>query len=245
MTSGDLEQLLRARYAAPAYALLTQVGIATGFACDRWADALAMGLWPSRGVHLHGFELKVSRGDWLKELKQPEKAERHVRYCDHWWLVVSEPAIVAPGELPKTWGLLAAKGDKLQVAVEAPKLEPEPPPRKFLAAIFRKVVEQPLSAVEKQKEYERGYQAGKERLDAQRDRRLYIELMERVEAFRAASGIDLDYPLGGDAAKVGAAVKAVLGAEESALRTVRYLRDRLTYMLKELNELAPASEKAK
>lgn len=244
MTSGDLEDLLRARFADPAYALLTQVGISTGFACDRWADALAMGLWPSRGVHLHGFELKVDRGDWLRELKKPEKAERHVRYCDHWWLVVSDKAIVHDGELPKTWGLLVVKGGKLHVAVDAPKLEPEPPPRKFLAAIFRKVVEQKLSDIERQAEYDRGYQAGKKSLDMQYERKRHIALREQVDAFKAASGIDLDYPLGGDAAKVGAAVKAVLGAEESALRTVRYLRDRLTYMLAELNELAPANEKA-
>jgi len=32
-----------------------------------------MDLWPSGGLEIHGHEVKVSRSDWLRELKEPEK----------------------------------------------------------------------------------------------------------------------------------------------------------------------------
>ncbi|WP_439030247.1 hypothetical protein [Gordonia terrae] len=70
----------------------------------RTADALAIDTWISKGMELHGFEVKCSRSDWLAELKQPEKSEAFRRICDRWWLVTSDPAIVKPGELPDGWG---------------------------------------------------------------------------------------------------------------------------------------------
>lgn len=60
---------------------------AAGFNVTRTADVLALGLWPSRGNELHGFEVKVSRADWRKELAQPEKAEGWCQIVDRWWIV--------------------------------------------------------------------------------------------------------------------------------------------------------------
>lgn len=70
----------------------------------RTADALAIDTWISKGMELHGFEMKCSRSDWLTELRQPEKSEAFRRVCDRWWLVTSDPAIVKDGELPGGWG---------------------------------------------------------------------------------------------------------------------------------------------
>jgi len=51
-------------------------------------------LWPSRGLHLMGFEIKAGRGDWLRELKDPGKAEGIAAYCDQWWVVAPAEVIV-------------------------------------------------------------------------------------------------------------------------------------------------------
>ena len=99
------------RYCAPEFALLFEVGNATGFATNRHADAIAMSLWPSRGLALHGFEFKASRSDWVRELKDPAKAETIATFCDYWFLVESDREIVKANALPMTWGLLAPKGD--------------------------------------------------------------------------------------------------------------------------------------
>lgn len=62
---------------------------------------------------IHGFEVKVSRADWLREKHTHDeefpaawKSYPWGRYCTHWWLVVPHKDIVQPGELPEGWGLL-------------------------------------------------------------------------------------------------------------------------------------------
>lgn len=103
----------------------------------RTVDALAVDLWPSSGHPIHGFEVKVSRSDWLTELKDPEKAEAFRPYCDHWWLVVPDTQIVR-GDLPETWGLLAVgKDGRLRVRKPAPKNERLPMPFGMTAAWLR------------------------------------------------------------------------------------------------------------
>lgn len=73
----------------------------------RTADAIAIDTWESKGLELHGFEVKCSRSDWLTELKTPEKSEPFRKFCDRWWLVTSSKDIVKPGELPHGWGHMA------------------------------------------------------------------------------------------------------------------------------------------
>lgn len=122
------------------------------FAYHRIADAVAMDLWPSKGLEIHGHEIKVSRSDWLAELKQPEKSWPVRRYCDRWWLVVSDRSIIKPGELPEGWGLMAI-GERTggatveqyaRVVVAAPKLKPEAISRDFIAPLLRAAVKTAL-----------------------------------------------------------------------------------------------------
>jgi hypothetical protein len=147
MTSTELFDSLRGAYpAAHGWMLLPQVRDATGAGSGRTADGLAMNAWPSRGLEVHGFELKTHRGDWLRELKKPAKAESIFQYCDRWWIVVpEEPAsrdrhVVLPAELPASWGLFVVdKNGKAAPAVQAPKLRPKPLDRAFLAAVLRRL----------------------------------------------------------------------------------------------------------
>ncbi len=147
MNSDQLFDALRSLYpGAHGWMLLPQVRDATGFQGGRTADGLAMNSWPSRGLELHGFELKTFRGDWLRELKKPAKAESIFQYCDRWWIVVpEEPSgrdrlVVKPAELPSNWGLIVidSKG-RAAHAVQAPKLKPKPLERAFLAAVLRRL----------------------------------------------------------------------------------------------------------
>lgn len=81
--SEDLNALVRAKYPGPAYTFLNELRDGTDFhTAGRSADAIAFGTWPSRGLSITGFEYKSYRGDWLNELKKPEKAESIARFCD-------------------------------------------------------------------------------------------------------------------------------------------------------------------
>ena len=92
----ELMNALRNKYDdnGNAFAFMEQVGNATGWECNRHADAIVVSLWKSRGLEIMGFETKVSRSDWLKELKQPEKADEISKYCHRWYLVVGDESIV-------------------------------------------------------------------------------------------------------------------------------------------------------
>ena len=156
----DLVELLAVRYPAPEWAFFPQARNSTGYV-SRTADAVAMNLWPSRGMELHGFEVKVDRGDWLKELKSPEKATKIQQYCDRWWIVAPKE-IVGPAELPSTWGLLLANSGHLRCQVEAPKLQAVELDRGFVAALLRNAASlNTVSENRLKEEFERGVKHGK------------------------------------------------------------------------------------
>src|SRR3546814_18831404 len=66
---------------------------------------------------IEGMEIKVGRGDWLREQRRPEKAEEIARYCDQWWLVTTEGVVADASEIPTAWGwLLLERGGRLKRA---------------------------------------------------------------------------------------------------------------------------------
>lgn len=196
-----LVEMLRERYPTNEYAFFAELRNGTGWSRGpRSADAVAFSLWPSRGLELIGFECKVSRSDWKRELAAPAKAEAIQQYCDRWWVVVSDPKIVQEGELPPTWGLLAAtkgldQGSKLKVITAAPKLEPKDIDRLMLASMFRNFAEsrdadfnqrvEPLVAA--RLETTRSYVEG----DYERLKKQFADLTDEVAKFESASGLDV------------------------------------------------------
>lgn len=113
----------------------------------RCADFVAIDKYHSTQA-MHGHEVKVSRSDWLTELRDPEKAEPIKRFCRYWWLVVPDSDIVKPGELPADWGLIVRSKAGLRAKVKAPELTPEPLTLDFVAglgsAIHRTACREPL-----------------------------------------------------------------------------------------------------
>jgi len=102
----------------------------------RIADAIAVDCWSSKGMEIHGHEVKVSRSDWLAELRVPDKAEAFRPFVDRWWLVVPDLTIVRD-DLPAGWGLMLTNGQATQVIRRAPRLMPAPMHRAMLAGLLR------------------------------------------------------------------------------------------------------------
>jgi hypothetical protein len=219
MSEAQLFQLLRAKYPAEEYALLRSVPDGTGANKARTADALAMALWPSRGLEVTGFEMKASRNDWRAELKNPAKAEAFVRYCDRWYLVVTSADLVAAGELPPTWGLMAVDRGRLVVVEKAPKLQSQPLPREFIAGILRAAQGQSAAEKDLKAAMEAGHRAGvlAGRGELERElRKVRDELTavnHKVRVFEEASGVHLPLYNGG---RIGQFVKLLLagGADQ-------------------------------
>lgn len=142
MTERNVLDLLAERHAAPEWAFLRHVANGTGGHKARTADGIAMNLWPSRGLELHGFEVKTYRSDWLRELSDPAKADEIASRCHRWWVVAGDDAVVAQADLfPQTWGLMVVREEALTVVREAPPLTPAPLTWEFLAGILRRAAE--------------------------------------------------------------------------------------------------------
>lgn len=209
----ELKALLRARFCAPEWALFFEVMEGTGWQASRGrADAVAMNLYPSRGLTVNGCELKVSRTDWLREMKDGAKAEVIFGFCDHWWLVVGDRQIVKDGELPEPWGLIAPRAGQLAIVKQAPKLKPAPLTREFFAMLARRandaaneIIQGRIDAAtadlkgrinELLKKLEEAHRTGNR------------QMAEQVKAFEEASGLSIADSWRG--AQIGAVVKAVL-----------------------------------
>jgi hypothetical protein len=236
-TEWSMCELLRKRYAEPAFVVIRQVRNKAAFDATNTADAFAMGVWPSRGLHLHGFEIKVSRSDWLKELAQPWKADAFQPHCDYWWVVTS-PGVVQLGELPESWGHLERRGQRLVCVKEAPKnAEPEAISRSMLAAIVKRQGDPDRAALAaaEEKGSKLGAKAAEQGFEFERSQ--FTKLKEKVRAFETASGISLEHGWH-DGDKMGKAVAQVLRG--NPMDRAIYQRDNLAKIVEDLTALIEA-----
>lgn len=214
MTEADLIERVRNRSEFRSGYFLPHLGYGGRIADAVWLD------WTRSPPVLVGFEMKCARGDWLKELRDPWKAYEIGRFCHRWYLVVSKPAIVRPGELPESWGLMVARGETTRIQVRAPaNPDPQPWPPKLFLAILNKVTNRGYG-VDRDSELDAARRAGREeerKLQKARERdqpllddvetRDLRRLKEQVEAFEQASGIEISAWSNGR--RLGEAVKFV------------------------------------
>jgi hypothetical protein len=249
--TAEIERRLFTKYHGEDFAICMEVRNAAGFGASRSCDALGIGLWPSRGCHVHGFEIKASRTDWLRELKEGAKAESFHRYCDYWHLVVGDKAIVRDGELPEGWGLLVPHGNTLREIVAPAKIAAEPMPRGMLAAFVKRAATQaPLDAVLTAR-YELGVSHGIERGKLQAGQgngrsAEYDALRAKVDAVQQATGISIDY-LDPDRMATLAVIWSAIGRGDLHFLASSLTRDadRLATLVEKLRAAASAVSDAK
>lgn len=136
ISASDIRASLKLAYKAPEAVVAFEVANATGASARRHVDAVVMDLWPSRGLALTAVEIKVSRSDFQRELKQPEKSEAIAKFCDY-FVIAAPKGMIRADELPLAWGLWEVDGGALKVKVRPQKTEAQPVDRHFLAAMVR------------------------------------------------------------------------------------------------------------
>lgn len=250
-TEKEMLDLLRLRHVREGnggggeFAFLSHVRNGAGFNADRTFDAIVMNLWPSRGLELLGFEVKCSRSDWLRELKEPAKAEACARVVDRFSVVAADSQIVALGELPSTWGLLVARGDKLECVKEAPLLPGADPKRPIsrgqLVAFLRAAGAVPKAEAEELKAaraegFEQGMASNAMAVEVANAGRL--ELARTIQAFETASGVRFESWAGNlDPAEVGKMLRSILegdGRAEKSRQCIKEAQDNLRRAADEL-----------
>ena len=204
MNTAEIREAMRRRFAAPEYALMFEVGNKTGVGCSRHADAIAMSLWPSRGLEIIGFEFKASRSDWLRELKNPAKAEKIAAYCDRWYIVAAK-GCVKLDEMPVGWGYMLADDGTLKMVKKAPEMKAKEVDRDFIAAVLRRASEadEELLKVAVRREIQNSLNRRKQDIKEAVDRALRDVARENeqlkftISEFEEASGIKLERWRGG------------------------------------------------
>ena len=243
VTSAAIRQSMLKTWAAPEYAVMWEVADATGYQHSRFADAVIMSLWPSRGLELHGIEIKVARADWKREAVDPKKAEKIGAYCDRWWVHTGPNVIHDQAEVPQAWGWREFDGSKWRTRREAEKTEALPCDRRFLAALLRRADVDSRKWIEMRAEEmlsdEREKIAEQIKREVERRTKHSTIATQQIEAFEAVSGIKLcDYYTVPQAAEVGALVKAI--CEAGILQSW----NSLAHVLKTLRDYADSLDKA-
>lgn len=251
MEEDDILSILSTKYQLPYWVFIREFRNATGFDATRSADALAFGMYRSRGQVLIAFEKKVSRSDWLRELKDPDKAEPIAQYCDYFNVVVPAFGIARIEELPIPWGLMVVDRQKRKVTVakKAELLKAAPFSRPFLCALVKQAIDvmRAPSEHELREAHAQGFKEGVEQ--GERECKWKIDqltkLQATVEEFEKASGVHVNSY---DGPKIGAAVavvRQVLAGDDRTLRELQWAERELTSALEQVKTGVAAFEKLK
>lgn len=210
-------ELLQKRYPPAECVIMQEVSDTTGHSRSRSADFIIVNLWPSRGNSVIGMEQKISRSDWLREIKDPKKQEAHFKFCDYFYLITEGEKIAKLEEIPASWGWIDVRGSSLKTMKEAPRLTPVPLEKGFICSMLRRAaakdsyvhrdtlegfIEEKAAVNTKNMEYKMSSLQGE-----------LESLQTRVKEFVTASGLQIDGPYNyqlRDWKKVGEAVKFVI-----------------------------------
>lgn len=118
----------------------TELRVGAGFTegNGRTIDFYTLEIAPSRGHESIAYEIKVSRGDFLKDIKSPAK-QRGIRNFSDKFYYVAPKGLLKPDEIPTWAGLIEITDDfkNLEWTLHAPKLDKLPPSWSFLVSAVR------------------------------------------------------------------------------------------------------------
>jgi hypothetical protein len=223
-------------FSGSGYVILSQVRNGTGFSkSPRTADMLAVSTWPSRGLHAEGIEIKVSRGDLQRELKQPEKADDIAKHCKYWWLAVPQD-LDAGALIPPAWGVISVDAKlKGKIIKQATRRKTVPMDEGFVCAVLRNFAEGCIPLGEVQPQIKAACEEERRRFESSR---LGRDTQEHaaIELFKQRSGIDL-LKHSWEAGNIGEAVRLITALRSRPTTDITRAREALTDALNAINSL--------
>ena len=146
VTAQAVVAALQRKYASPAWAFITQVRSQTGFATAsrpvRTADAIALGLWPSRGWNFSASRSRLTAATGY--VSSSSSPTRQTCWCSSAtaggsslatpaWSVTGTAAHMGPTSPHPAWSARHRR---------APRLTPNPLDRPFLASMVRRILDE-------------------------------------------------------------------------------------------------------
>jgi hypothetical protein len=115
-----------------------RVGTGYGKDAEKRIDFWAIEAIPSKRFRRVAYEIKVSRADFLAELRQPRKRARALLLSNEFYFI-TPPGLVKDAELPPECGLVEVHDlGFLTFRHAAPWRDSAPPTWQFLAAVVRR-----------------------------------------------------------------------------------------------------------
>lgn len=107
MKSDDILRVLEEGiYFGRSYLRFRELRPSVGYKHDeRRIDLWVIECAPSKGMPAHAIEVKVSRSDWLRELKNPKKRRQAMALSNYYW-IAAPVGVVDIVELPSQVGLI-------------------------------------------------------------------------------------------------------------------------------------------
>lgn len=155
MNSKDVIEALRQRHKpvfngnAPSEIFLEELRVGTGFSnntpgkgAEQRIDAWVLSMYPSRHWIRTSYEVKVSRSDFLLEMRKPEKRKYALLYSNEFYFAAPK-GLIEKHELPAEAGLIEVDEERrTKVIVESPWRDTPQPSWRFMASVLRKVYQE-------------------------------------------------------------------------------------------------------
>jgi hypothetical protein len=149
----DIHRVLRKRYSPNEWVYLREVRLGTGWGSyflrghskkisrEQRVDGLAINTYESKHYRRIAFEIKIARGDFLSELKNPDKRLGGQMISNQFFFVAPE-GIIRNEEVPDGCGLILVRGDMASLAVQAPWQEAAEWHPSLVASVLRSAARQ-------------------------------------------------------------------------------------------------------
>ncbi len=149
----DIHRVLRKRYAPLEWVYLEEVRLGTGYEnfflpghhttikSEQRIDGLALNCYKSKNYRRIAIEVKISRGDFLKEVQNPDKRVGAMMLSNQFYFAAPE-GLIKPNELPEDCGLIEVRGDFQAIKVQAAWHEASSWHPATVASVLRSAVRQ-------------------------------------------------------------------------------------------------------
>ena len=156
MDAQEIIVFLQDRHQAPDYIGIKEMRLGSGFGVSqRRIDFWALSTAPSKGNEATAYEVKVTRSDFLRDIRNPLKQRGARLYCDQFYFI-TPPDLIKPDEIPDWAGLQEVNQREPQIGsvylftkeiVPAPYLSKMRPSWPFVVSLLRRNPSPPIKAV--------------------------------------------------------------------------------------------------
>lgn len=185
MKASEVKDLLRDMHSdVSRWVTAEEVPVKTGGG-NRRLDFVAMECWESRGHALWGFEVKVSKADLAREIREPSKHTCFFECLDYYSIAAPEE-IVDVDTVPEAWGIVVVRNNEIRWRRMPQPLHGdrllEETPKSFVASFARRAVACSGGRDACRQAREQGIEAGKRRAFEEAESKAK-RLQESIDAY--------------------------------------------------------------